>query len=51
VSGARRDGVLDQRFVRLSVRRMSTKTGTPPLSRALAVETKVKDGMMTSSPG
>ena len=31
---------------------MSTNTGTPPRSTtALAVETKVKDGMMTSSPG
>ncbi len=32
--------------------RMSTNTGTAPRStNALAVETKVKDGMMTSSPG
>ena len=31
---------------------MSTKTGTAPRSTAaLAVDTKVKDGMMTSSPG
>ena len=32
--------------------RMSTKTGTAPRSaNALAVETKVNDGMITSSPG
>ena len=32
--------------------RMSTNTGTAPRStKALAVETKVYDGMMTSSPG
>ncbi len=32
--------------------RMSTKTGTPPRStKALAVDTKVNEGMMTSSPG
>ncbi|MND09431.1 hypothetical protein D3C83_327450 [compost metagenome] len=32
--------------------RTSTNTGTPPRStKALAVETKVNDGMMTSSPG
>ena len=32
--------------------RMSTKTGTPPRStKAFAVETKAKDGMITSSPG
>ena len=32
--------------------RMSTKTGTAPRSTAaLAVDTKVNDGMMTSSPG
>ena len=32
--------------------RMSTNTGTPPRStNAFAVETKVYDGMMTSSPG
>ena len=31
---------------------MSTNTGTPPRSTtALAVETKVKDGITTSSPG
>ena len=32
--------------------RMSTNTGTPPRSaQALAVETKAKEGMITSSPG
>lgn len=32
--------------------RMSTNTGTAPRStNAFAVETKVKDGMITSSPG
>jgi len=32
--------------------RMSTKTGTPPRrTKALADDTKVKDGMMISSPG
>jgi len=32
--------------------RMSTNTGTPPRStNAFAVETKVYEGMMTSSPG
>ncbi len=32
--------------------RMSTNTGMAPLSaNAFAVETKVKDGMITSSPG
>ena len=32
--------------------RMSTKTGTAPRSTAaLAVDTKVNEGMMTSSPG
>src|SRR5580765_2978695 len=38
---------------RLSVSsRTSTNTGTPPRStKALAVETKVNEGMMTSSPG
>ena len=32
--------------------RISTKTGTPPLSTtALAVDTNVKEGMITSAPG